>query len=473
MESAIISPSQFISALTGGIDNYKKITGQTNARVKSGMISNVTVNGDIIFDNKISFGNPIIINNCLFQGTLEFTLLEIISNFSIINSNIRGNIILGPNSVFKKNLSIQNTNIKAELIELECTVLGSLNFDVIASIKLLKIIGGDFNVVNFKFGFTSLEDDYRNESIFEMRSTQIKSKFSISFDAIISKIRLYDIHVKSSGIFTIAHDDVQRWDFVHLHNLGKIIITGVVDSNRGSRHYFHNNKRFRFFFSDMGKTIFHDFNFNSFENLVITHSRIEEIETRGKYISQDFKRISTNMNYNVLFDKNNEKLKGHYEYELTQHFDQLVRVYSDLQLAMKNQGNSFMENEYFRTWQDVKYRYFKQIKKQLSVRASLLLHRYSSDYGRNWFRPFILIIVISLFLFTIYVGFSVQFELKNLEQSISFYIGKYLEFLWPTHKFDFFKKPPGWISIIDFTSRIIIGFLIYQMITAFRAPGKK
>ena len=57
------------------------------------------------------------------------------------------------------------------------------------------------------------------------------------------------------------------------------------------------------------------------------------------------------------------------------------------------------------------------------------------------------------------------------------FAGYYFTFLDPTHKIDFLKDKgvtlSGWSSLVDFLGRIVVGYGIYQFISAFRKHGKK
>jgi hypothetical protein len=55
-------------------------------------------------------------------------------------------------------------------------------------------------------------------------------------------------------------------------------------------------------------------------------------------------------------------------------------------------------------------------------------------------------------------------------------IGYYFAFLDITHRSDFLvskSELSGWSVTIDYLNKILVGFLIYQFIAAFRKYGKK
>ena len=55
-------------------------------------------------------------------------------------------------------------------------------------------------------------------------------------------------------------------------------------------------------------------------------------------------------------------------------------------------------------------------------------------------------------------------------------IGYYFSFIDITHRSDFLVKKEelnGWSLTIDFFSKVVSGFFIYQFISAFRKYGKK
>ena len=112
-----------------------------------------------------------------------------------------------------------------------------------------------------------------------------------------------------------------------------------------------------------------------------------------------------------------------------------------------------------------------------SERANLWLNMFSSYYGNNWIKAASWTLVFNSGFFLLYclsIGYRPGWDIGKF-----FTLAAYsFEFLNPLRKADFLKhKLPGeceGLSVfIDYLSRIIIAYFVYQTIAAFRKFGKK
>jgi hypothetical protein len=153
-------------------------------------------------------------------------------------------------------------------------------------------------------------------------------------------------------------------------------------------------------------------------------------------------------------------------------FNQLKKVY-------ENRGDGVTAMKYQVYEMEI---YSKQLASKEEDRISgerfqLGFNKYTNKHGSIWNRPLIFLLAFSILAYSGYwaclYGVSGQFQPK----AIAFYF----EFLNPTHKTDFLidfknKQFTNWYILailIDYTNRIVIGLLLYQMIQAFRKYGKK
>lgn len=115
-------------------------------------------------------------------------------------------------------------------------------------------------------------------------------------------------------------------------------------------------------------------------------------------------------------------------------------------------------------------------------RVNLWLNKFSNFYGNNWLRGVITTISINSLLFWAY-SYSLNFRLGTNWEMFRYLIAYSFEFLNPLRKADFLtdkftdyditiKASPASIAI-DYISRIIIAYFVYQTIAAFRKFGKK
>ncbi len=106
---------------------------------------------------------------------------------------------------------------------------------------------------------------------------------------------------------------------------------------------------------------------------------------------------------------------------------------------------------------------------------SFRLNHYSNLHGENWGRALAFTLLLPMYLYITYLlSLGKVFSIKNsIDWNI---IGYFFTFLDPTHKIDFWVESQnlnGWARFIDFLSRIVVSYGIYQLIVAFRKHGKK
>lgn len=121
--------------------------------------------------------------------------------------------------------------------------------------------------------------------------------------------------------------------------------------------------------------------------------------------------------------------------------------------------------------------YFQTHKNHLSFEKKIIFHlsKWSNEFGTNWMRALaIWIILLPSIIYIAYLA-SLGIYLK-LGHPIGWnFVSSFFEFINPTHSMPFLMEKSqfgNWTIPIDFLCRIVIGFGIYQFITAFRRYGK-
>lgn len=110
-------------------------------------------------------------------------------------------------------------------------------------------------------------------------------------------------------------------------------------------------------------------------------------------------------------------------------------------------------------------------------RLNLLLNRYSSYYGNNWLRGVATTIFINSAFFLLYC-LLLGFRPGNNWHEFWKLAAYSLEFLNPLRKADFLQakynmEPNAGAIFIDYFSRIVVAYFVYQTIAAFRKFGKR
>ncbi|WP_170106615.1 pentapeptide repeat-containing protein [Christiangramia gaetbulicola] len=101
----------------------------------------------------------------------------------------------------------------------------------------------------------------------------------------------------------------------------------------------------------------------------------------------------------------------------------------------------------------------------------LTLNRFSNNHKTSYIRGFAFTIFLGLFTFIFVAWSSKTYEpATNFDQfDFGLAVSHFVQFLTPTHKFDYIdENPSGQFYLLDFLGRIIIAYGIYQTIQAFR-----
>lgn len=107
-------------------------------------------------------------------------------------------------------------------------------------------------------------------------------------------------------------------------------------------------------------------------------------------------------------------------------------------------------------------------------RIILQINSISNNHGLSIKQPFVATIFFSVFFYFLYLwSLGRMFNYSGIDWNL---FGYYFSFLDITHRIDFLvdKTELNGISVtIDYLNKILVGFLIYQFIAAFRKYGKK
>lgn len=98
----------------------------------------------------------------------------------------------------------------------------------------------------------------------------------------------------------------------------------------------------------------------------------------------------------------------------------------------------------------------------------------SNNHGLSISHPLGYFLLFTIILYLLYLNdLGFLFNGGEFDPKL---IGYYFPFIDPTHRNDFLvekEELTGWSLALDYLNKIIVGFLIYQFISAFRKYGKK
>ena len=212
--------------------------------------------------------------------------------------------------------------------------------------------------------------------------------------------------------------------------------------------------------AEMGTCYFTDVDFPGFDNIIIKSSRLSGIHTTGKHFPLAKGKVYT--------DKAGNQEPAYME-----------ETYNQLYGAMKRADANTMENRYYAEFQEWRRKRLKEEKIEPQNQATLWLNKWTTNYGQDWLRGLLLTIGLGLLFYGLICYFHWGWNIPDAPLSgnnLAYHLGSFSSFMLPIHRADFFGKDmplQGVALFVDFISRIVLGFMLYQVIAAFRRFGKR
>ncbi|OJJ21381.1 hypothetical protein BKI52_12545 [marine bacterium AO1-C] len=339
-----------------------------------------------------------------------------------------------------------------------------------------RISGGDFQSLFLISGgdLKTLEllnkDSIINQLVFDNKEL-LTCKIIIQAGSKINQI-IFRVGIASSGVVYINSVAVQQFIFEDFANEGVLEITQVQgmsyikntlpapfrDLERPTPvHLF--KKQLLLLRSNFDNVVFKGVDFTSFDQIVIEDSKVNAISTVRSHFP-----IAENRLGNLLTE----------DQQLKQDANEMSEVYHQLYLAMQKQGNRKWELDYYAeylSWE-------QKSTKKWGDKFPLALHYWSTNYGRRWYQALWWVMGLGIIL---YFGYcwslgGVEVGVRYLSwKSFWFHLNHYFQFLFPIRKFGFIEYThlTPLATLLDILWRIAQGYLIYQMIAAFRRFGRK
>ncbi|MCT4135387.1 hypothetical protein HZP67_00655 [Elizabethkingia anophelis] len=299
---------------------------------------------------------------------------------------------------------------------------------------------------------------------------EIKKKFKISLSLkysadrehkltkiINAKLLALSISGFSTGELLIENSEIDNW---YIHNFSTQL--GATFYNIRPFRKESEEKKLEIRESNLDKVWFDNFAFDDYSTISLYRNKFGQTTFTACDFPNDYKdfgKIQTieNIHYPDKKDKNYFKTR----YEVFLQFRKLLEASGNFYEAQKFHAVS---NEALMNVENLPF-WDRQI---LKINSS------SNNHGLSIKEPFIATVFISIAFYLLYL-----LSLGRLFASTSFdwnLFGYYFSFLDITHRSDFLVKKEelnGFALTIDYLNKIIIGFLIYQFIAAFRKYGKK
>lgn len=272
-----------------------------------------------------------------------------------------------------------------------------------------------------------------------------------------AKLLALSISGYSTGELLIENSEIDNW---YIHNFSTQL--GATFYNIRPFRKESEEKKLEIRESNLDKVWFDNFAFDDYSTISLYRNKFGQTTFTACDFPNDYKdfgKIQTieNIHYPDKKDKNYFKTR----YEVFLQFRKLLEASGNFYEAQKFHAVS---NEALMNVENLPF-WDRQI---LKINSS------SNNHGLSIKEPFIATVFISIAFYLLYL-----LSLGRLFTSTSFdwnLFGYYFSFLDITHRSDFLVKKEelnGFALTIDYLNKIIIGFLIYQFIAAFRKYGKK
>ena len=284
-------------------------------------------------------------------------------------------------------------------------------------------------------------------------------------EAIIQRLSFNGSQIKLKGEIYIHDSFIAALSFVNFTSTDLVQISGLKYLEAGRNHVELTNSSFQrleLIGNDFGRCGYLVFDNSNFRNGFIADTSFPKILLTR----------SSNLNGDVVFVENKQQKKLFYE--------QLKTVY-------KNQGNTSDTLYYLSKELDQNYKNLTWTlrfwQKEFWDKLTLGFHKYTTYFGTQWIRGFIVLAFGSMILYLCLV-----FSSSQPTANVGLLLTHYFEFLNPTinllRKWDFLydlegikpgetgKYIPWKLHAILLLSKVFIVTMIYQIVQAFRKFGK-
>ena len=294
------------------------------------------------------------------------------------------------------------------------------------------------------------------------------------------------LRINSAQIYELKLDSLTNKGNIFLSDIKPLHTWTYYEEQKGKmegKKVKHENTKIDIQESDLGNTQIINCDLNKFSEFIYMNSKILDIfMARSNFPNPDKFKIPVtdhNQDSKTKFEQQRlayGQLKYAYQKQGGQTQASLYRGYeldayrSQLRIDYKNEKDKRQNNQKSLNLWDIR-------KEQIV----LFLNRYSSNYGNNWMRAAIGTLLLSAGCFMIYcilIGYRIGPDMKKFFELSS----HFLQYLNPFRDEDtgqlieLIKNDGLEITPLsrfwDYLSRIIIAFMVYQTIAAFRRLGK-
>lgn len=259
-----------------------------------------------------------------------------------------------------------------------------------------------------------------------------------------AKIDIYNVQVNSWYIY----------DFVPAQEISFYNISSFSLTNSNTKIGIHQ--------SILDNAWFDNIDFNNFERISLYRSKL----SKATFTSCTFPNTYT------TFERFMPIENVHYpDRKSANHHKDLYEIFLQLKKSVEGTGN-YYESQKIQTMAHEALRRVNDIPRW--DRFILGINRLSNDHGQSIKRPFLIFLGLSIVFYILYLwSLGRMFNCNGFDADL---IGYYFAFIDVTHRTDFLVDKNEFnvgSLFLDYFSKILHGFFIYQFIAAFRKYGKK
>lgn len=454
---------------------------QINNEAKVGRLSlsrGGRINQGILIANK-SRVSSFSIFNCILDGGVEWSKDSLVERLEINDSQC-GYILLDKSTA----VNMQINSSRLGIINVQYSTIEGITIkdgSVIMSVNFHYLSGG--RVVNIRDS-TVIELTLRLDKALAM--TISKSKLHVV--KLVSNILAKDtlILISDTGVAEFEIQSMINMGVVSFNNVYPLqdtqkfkLVDKILAVDADGKYIIEECKiektKFSIINSDLGKTTFINCDLNAFDQFVFLNTKMLETFVADTILPHVGKISS--------LEKKNAGVALLEQQRLA--LGQFKKVYENRGDVVKALEYHAQEMEVYReSLKGVSLKWHKALFDIGGERINLWVNRWSSYYGTNWVRAAGMTIVTGWSLFAFYccvlgfrpgpdVGrfwelFSYSFEFINPLRKADFLEHAFLD----SHKEPLYPVTPG-ARVVDYVARIIMAYMVYQTIQAFRKFGKK
>ena len=322
------------------------------------------------------------------------------------------------------------------------------------------ILGGEFQQAFWISGgeFQQLQIKNYGRFIF-----YLKLSVEIDFSCYVQHSKIgtleFSSRIRSDGAVYLKKLQLNTLLFNDCTNEGLVTVNDLSVLSHSEEKYKTTPSTFEISNSELGKCHFINTRFEQFEKIIIRDSRLSDIQTSRGHIplASGGKQVMTDIN-------------GEQDAEI------MEETYNQLHGAMKRSDNRTWENRYYAEHIEWHRRRLKKDNIEPYTRFTLWLHKYSTAYGQNWLQGMGLLLGIAagFYLLLCFAQWGYIPTYDGFFENMGYHLGHYFNFILPIHRTNFLgEEMTDWALTVDFISRVVIGFLLYQIIAAFRRFGRR